>query len=270
MKSRLRRFACDWAPPALRRLIRRVRAQGGYAGDYRSWAVARAASRGYDAPAIFEKTLAAARAVRDGQAAWERDSVTFAEPAAQWPLLACLLRAAAANGGRLNVVDFGGAFGSAWWQHREWLAGLAEVRWAVVEQPHLVEAGRGEFANGVLQFFETIDAASAAGQPSVLLLSSVLPYVETPHALMADVVRRGFRHIIIDRTGYVEGARDRLTVQRVSPAIYDASYPCWFFARTGVWRHFADNYRLVAEWRGFDEADIAAEFRGLFLERKCL
>jgi putative methyltransferase (TIGR04325 family) len=268
MNPIFRELIRDWAPPALRRLIRRVRSQDGYSGDYRSWAEARAVTRGYDAPAIFEKTLAAARAVRNGQAAWERDGVTFAEPAARWPLLACLLQSGSMNGGRLNVIDFGGAFGSAWWQHRAWLAGLPEVRWAVVEQPNIVEAGRREFAKGGLEFFATIDAACEGGQPTVILFSSVLPYVEAPHALMADVVQRGFRHIIIDRTGFIAGDRDRLTVQRVPPEIYDASYPCWFFARAGVLRHFSGNYRLVTEWPGFDEANIAAEFRGLFLERK--
>ena len=228
MKSLLRRFACDWTPPMLRRLVRRMRSRCGFSGDYASWAEAHAASAGYDVPAILEKTMVAARAVRDGRAAWERDSVTFAEPAAHWPLLACLLCAATAAGGRLHILDFGGAFGSAWWQHRSWLDGI-EVKWAVVEQPRLVEAGRREFANGTLQFFETMDAACEGGQPTVLLLSSVLPYIEAPHAMLTDVTRRGFRHIIIDRTGFVAGERDRLTRQRVPPAIYDASYPCWFF-----------------------------------------
>jgi len=265
MSAALRQLARDWAPPVLRRLAGRTMRRGRFSGDYVSWAEACSNSGRYDAPAIFEKTLAAARAVRDGQAAWERDSVTFADPAAYWPLLACLLRVAAAGGGRLQVLDFGGAFGSTWWQHRSWFNGI-DVKWMVVEQPHIVEAGRREFANGTLQFFETMDAACAERQPAVVLLSSVLPYLETPHAVLADVARRGFRHIIIDRMGFVAGDRDRLTVQRVPPAIYEASYPCWFFAWAGVLRHFAAGYRLVAEWPSFDEADVAAEYRGLFLE----
>jgi putative methyltransferase (TIGR04325 family) len=262
----IRQFARDWTPPILRRWARRMAARHGYSGDFGAWAEARAISHGYDEPVIFEKALAATCAVRDGRVAWERDSVTFAAPEAHWPLLACLQRAASAGGGRLRVLDFGGAFGSAWWQHRSWLSEL-EVQWAVVEQAHMVEAGRREFANGTLQFFETMDAACAEGQPAVILLSSVLPYLESPHALLADVAQRGFRYIIIDRMGFVPGERDRLTVQRVPPVIYDASYPCWFFARAGVLHHFASDYRLVAEWPGFDEAGIAAEFRGFFLER---
>ena len=81
------------------------------------------------------------------------------------------------------------------------------------------------------------------------------------------VARRGFGHVLIDRTGFVSGAADRLTVQRVPPAIYDASYPCWFFAREKLLAPFAADYRVVAEWPSFDAVDIAAEFRGLLLER---
>ena len=66
--------------------------------------------------------------------------------------------AAAANGGRLEVVDFGGALGSTWWQHREELSALGLRRWVVVEQPQFIEAGR-EFAGEILGFAPTLAAA---------------------------------------------------------------------------------------------------------------
>lgn len=267
MNQTLRQFVQDWLPPALLRRARRVGRPRVFSGDYRSWAEARAASRGYEAPAIFEKAVAAARAVRDGRAAYERDTVRFDQPACHAPLLGALLRVATRNEGRLHVLDFGGALGSTWWQHRAWLEGISAVRWNVVEQAHFVAAGRREFERGSLRFHESIAACLAAGPLDVILLSSVLPYLEQPHALLADVARRSFRHVIIDRTGFVAGGRDRLTVQRVPPSIYDASYPCWFFDRERLLRPLAADYRVVAEWPTFDEADIPAEFRGLLLER---
>ncbi|MEI7552748.1 MAG: methyltransferase, TIGR04325 family [Verrucomicrobiota bacterium] len=254
-------------PAAVRRRLRRWRGGGTFTGDHATWARARAASGGYDAPAIFERTLAAARAVRDGRAAWERDTVLFADPACNRPLLAALRQAAAAEGGRLHVLDFGGALGSTWFQHRAWLADLAEVRWGVVEQPALVAAGKRELAAGPLRFHATLAEGDAAESPAVMLLSSVLPYLEAPHALLAEVRARGFRHLIIDRTGFVRRGRDRLTVQRVPPAIYPASYPCWFFDRAALLRPFAPGWRLAAEWATDDEVDIDARYGGLYLER---
>lgn len=267
MKSTLTGSARGWLPPALYSLLRGAFRPRVFTGDYGTWAEARAASRGYDRPEILERTVAAARAVRDGRAAFERDSVLFAEPAWHAPLLGALLRAAAAQSGRLQVIDFGGALGSTWWQHRGWLEGLAGLRWEVVEQPAVVAAGQREFAGGPLRFHDRLDACADAPAGQVLLLSSVLPYMEHPHELLADAARRGFGWILIDRTGFVPGPRDRLTVQHVPPSIYDASYPCWFFAREPLLRPLLPAYRVVAEWPTFDEADLGAEFRGLLLER---
>jgi putative methyltransferase (TIGR04325 family) len=257
----------DWLPPAALRLARRWTQVSSFSGDHPSWAEAKRNARGYDDPAIFEKAVAATRAVRDRQAAFERDTVLFAEPAIHGPLLAGLLRAAALEKGRLQVVDFGGALGSAWWQHRAWLAGLAEISWEVVEQPHFVAAGQREFEIGPLRFRASLDACAADPARAVMLLASVLPYLEQPHAVLGDIARRGFRHVLIDRTGFVRGPGDRLTVQRVPPSIYDASYPCWFFEREKLLRSLP-GYRVVAEWPGFDILDTGAESRGLLLERE--
>lgn len=256
-----------WLPRSLRRWIRRRLRGPLYAGDYATWPEALRDSRGYADPVITEKTLAAARAVRDGRASWERDTVLFHEQAKNAPLLAALQRAAAANQGRLHIVDFGGALGSTWWQHRAWLGELAEVRWWIVEQPTLVAAGQAEFTQGPLRFFESLAAAVAAGQPDTLLLSSVLPYLEAPHAVLTEARRLGFRRIIIDRTGFVTRGRDRLAVQHVPPSIYAASYPCWFFDREALLRPFAADWRVTAEWTCDDEVDIDAEHRGIVLER---
>lgn len=254
-------------PAPVRRWLRRRWYGAIFSGDFPSWAAARAASGGYDAEVIFARTIAAARAVRDGRAAWERDTVLFHEPAAHAPLLEALRAVANANGGRLSVLDFGGSLGSTWWQHRAWLGEFAEVRWSVVEQPRLVAIGQAEFARGPLRFYETIEACCAAERPEIVLLSGVLPYLEEPHALVREIAGRDFQRVIIDRTGFVTRGRDRLTVQRVPASIYEASYPCRFFDREKLLAPSARGWRIAAEWPTFDQADIAAEYRGLMLEK---
>ncbi len=267
MSSALKRFARAWLPPAAQRWARRLTQPAAYTGDYRTWQEAKAAARGYDDPAIFDKVVASARAVRDGHAAFERDSVTFAETAIHGPLVAGLLRAASKNEGRLHVIDFGGGFGSAWWQHRAWIDQGAEVTWEVIEQPHFVAAGREEFEVGPLRFRQSLDECTANPRSALILLSSVLPYLEKPHDLMAEIARRGFRHVLIDRTGFTRNHADRLTVQRVPKTIYDATYPCWFFSEERLLQPLAANYRVLVKWPSFDTVEIEAEFRGILLER---
>ncbi|MFA5057394.1 MAG: methyltransferase, TIGR04325 family [Opitutaceae bacterium] len=239
-----------------------------FRGNYATWSEARAASAGYDDAAVLDRMLGAARAVRSGRVAWDRDGATFAEPAVHAPLLAALRTVAAAQGGRLELVDFGGALGSTWWQYRPSLAGLATVRWRVVEQPHVAAAGRREFADTVLSFHDSLDDALAGAAPAAILLSSVLPYVEAPHALVADVLRRGFKHLIIDRTAFVTKGSERLAIQRVPPALGGGSYPCWLFERRSLLAPVEQGYRLAAEWPGFDDFGPGVAFRGFLYERK--
>ncbi len=69
----------------------RPTAAHGLSGDYRIWDEAMVASTGYDSGIILEKTKAARLKVKNGESAYERDSVLFDEIQYAWPLLACLM-----------------------------------------------------------------------------------------------------------------------------------------------------------------------------------
>ena len=108
-------------PPILVDAVRRVPTESQpdrlrFSGDFASWEEAAHASPGYAAPVILEKTRAALLRVKNGDAAYERDSVTFATIDYEFPLLACLLRAATEHDNRLSVLDFGGSLGSTYFQ----------------------------------------------------------------------------------------------------------------------------------------------------------
>lgn len=253
-------------PEPARRWWRRVRGPRLYHGNYASWAEVPADAKGYDDHAVLARVCAAARDVRAGRAAWDRDGVTFPNPMSNAPLLTALRAVAVAEGGRLDLVDFGGALGSTWWQHRLALADLGGVRWQVVERADFIAAGR-EFADQVLGFHATIEAALGAYPPRTILLSSVLPYLEHPYELLAEVVRRGFRHIIIDRTSFAADGRERLVVQHASPELGGGRYPCWVFSRSRLLESLGPEYALVAEWPGFDEVDPAVNYRGFHFQR---
>ena len=238
----------------------------GWEGDYRSWEEAKMCSGGYDQRHIMSQTLSAVKAVRNGLAAYERDSVVFAKPEYNWPLVACLMHVAARNKGRLSVLDFGGAFGSSYFQNKLWFDGLRELRWNIVEQPHYVEVGVKELQDAQLKFFQGIDMA-AKSNPNVVLLSGVLAYLQNPYEMLKQAQALACGHIIIDRTGFTLDATDRLTIQRVPPFIYEATYPCWFLSRERFMSTMTPAYELIAEFSGADEANIPSEYKG-FLFRK--
>ena len=234
------------SPPLLLDLIR-PKNRYGFTGNYKTWSEASLHSRGYNDPKILEKIKIAALKVKNGEAAYERDSVLFYESDYVWPLLASLLWIAGQNNNALNVLDFGGSLGSTYFQHRNFLKHLAFLKWNIVEQENFVKYGKELFEDEHLKFFCTIEECLADNKIDVLLASSVIQYIEKPYELLEKIIRLRFECILFDRTPFWE-EKDRLTIQKVPPRIYDASYPAWimnvvlfkeFFTKSG--------YNLLAE-----------------------
>ena len=267
----------DLTPPVLLRIVRRLRQTrrpippqdtSWWSGDYASWRDAQAESEGYDTQEILTRVKEAAVKVKRGEAAFERDSVAFAEPDYNWPLLGSLLYVASRSEGRLNVLDFGGSLGSSYFQNLPLLKHLTSLRWSVVEQLHFVTCGISEFQDEHLRFFATVEECIQDSQPDILLLSGVLPYLEHPHEFLEAVLRHPFRFVLIDRTALIPDDRDRLTLQRVPERICSGSYPCWFISRNRLMAHFSRNFRLLAEFRALDEGNTPVECRGFLFERE--
>jgi len=270
----IKSYAMDWLPPVLVRWLRKAR--GGaicFKGNFDTWDEATALCTGYDAESILAKVLAATLKVKSGAAAFERDSVLFDEMEYTWPVLAGLMWAAARNGGRLNVLDFGGALGSSYFQNREFLQTLSEVHWNVVEQEHYVAEGQANIQNDQLRFYRTIEDCLVVNQPNVVLLSSVLQYLESPFEIMKQLTVTGAACLLIDRTPFSDGDTDRILVQEVPPSIYKASYPMWVFSHQKLrnvletdWHIVASNLSPEAYVQTSDKFEFS--FQGMLLEAR--
>lgn len=248
------------------------RRKPGYYGNYASWADAARDSGGYDSGEILKKVTAAMMQVRDGKAAFERDSVIFDKIEYSWPLLAALLWIASQHGNSLKLIDFGGSLGSSYYQNREFLLHLDELSWNVVEQTSFVSCGREYFTNEHLHFHGSIEECLKAGKCETILFASVLPYMEKPFDIIDEAISAGFRYILIDRTPVIAGSRDRLTVQIVPPSIYEASYPAWFIGEEHLISHITRKYELVASFDSLvskiDLGGITAREKGYIFKRK--
>ena len=230
-------------------------------------------SSGYGSANILERVTQATRAVVSGAARYERDSVLFNEPDYPFPLLAALLRVAARDRGRLDVVDFGGSLGSIYRQCRPLLAGLSPIRWWVIEQAAFVASGTAEFSSEELQFADLLAEIPPNEGQRVILASSVLQYLEDPSATLQEFDNSSAQHLIVDRTPLSAQATDRLCIQHVPKQIYAASYPCWILSKSKLLEQLSRNWRLVCDFPGADgiartDDGVPFEFRGLVLERR--
>jgi len=267
--NRIKFIVMALVPPFLLALAQKMRGSRGlyFEGDYPSWQAALDAAGGYDTPAILARVREAALKVKNGDAVFERDSVCFDYEEYRWAALACLLRVAAENDGKLRVMDFGGSLGSFYFQHKKHFRDLKEVRWSVVEQPHYVACGREEFQDDKLKFYESINDCMAAGTVDVVFCSSVLEYLEKPYEVLEIMARSGVPYILFDRTPFIEGDCDRLTVQHVPATIYPASYPAWFFSEIRFFEAAKQlGLHVDVEFPAQDNVGIG-EFKGVLLGR---
>jgi len=249
-RQQCKRLLKDCLPPVVLRFLQRYRAQKAelyWEGDYPDWQSAVAASGGYDHDAIFTKVRDASRAVRDGRALWERDSVLFYHEEYHWPLLFGLMTVAAQNGGRLSVLDFGGALGSTYRQHRALLDTIPQFSWNIVEQSQIVHSGQEEFTTDILRFWSSMQECAAVSPPDVVLFSSVLQYLEEPYAVLEQAAAFQPKAILIDRTPFAEKS-ERITVQHVPPELYPASYPCRWLDRGRVDGILKSRYRCLPDY----------------------
>ncbi|MDR1561058.1 MAG: methyltransferase, TIGR04325 family [Holosporaceae bacterium] len=221
----------------------------GFFGDYSSWEdVEELCCGGYGRDGILQATLASTLKVKNGEAVFERDSFIFDEIQYSFGLLASLLKVAIENNNSLNVLDFGGALGSHYFQNKEFLKPVKIERWIVVEQEHYVKAGKEKIADGILEFAYSIDEVKNA---NVLIASSILQYLNTPYEWLQKLVDKEIPYMIFDRTAFSLENRDRLTLQKVPPEIYEAIVPSWFLSE----RRFLDvvrkKYQLISAFDSY-------------------
>nr|WP_295874983.1 methyltransferase, TIGR04325 family [uncultured Chitinophaga sp.] len=254
-------------------------AKFGWFGNYPSWLEAKKLTSGYEAKNILETTKKSLLLVKSGEAVYERDSVLFDTKEYPYAVIAALLYTAMKNGNKLHVIDFGGSLGTTWYQVKDFIPAGLVVTWAIVEQPAYVTEGRKYFEDDQLKFYYTIEEClKEVGVVHLIFLSGVVQNLEDPHAFLEELVRYPVNNILFDRTTFIKDQdTDRLTVQVVSPEIYDAQYPVWFFNEACFLHHF-QSFNIKTEFFPYveGEKDIAiddqfiAYGKGFFFERKIM
>lgn len=254
-------------PPLLLRIYQNITTKYGFFGTYSSWDKAKKASTGYDSDLILDKVRDSMLKIKTGEAVYERDSVVFNAIQYSWPLLAGLLWIASKNDNKLSIIDFGGSLGSTYFQYKNFLSNLDDLKWSIIEQTKFVTCGKEMFENEQLHFFYDLESCLEQVKANVILLSAVLQYLENPYSFLEKIINMNFKYILFDRTPFLEKGNERITIQRVPPSIYTASYPAWFFNKEKFLNVFSEKYKLIAEFDAHDKVNILSVFKGFIFER---
>jgi putative methyltransferase (TIGR04325 family) len=243
--ARLRAALQLLTPPIVWRLVRRGRRRGPLEGPFASWDAASQRATGWDSPRIVEQALAAALEVRDGAAAFERDSVAHGQIIYSPTILAALMLAVDRHR-RLEVVDFGGGLGSNYFQNLKLIRALsnAPASWRVVERPALARIGVDQFQTEQLRFHD--DLAAVRLERPVVLFTGSLQYVADAFGLLETAMAMT-DIIALDRVLVYAEAEHGIFVQRLDAKRFGpVTLPTWCFARAALIDWFAARgFRLV-------------------------
>lgn len=243
-------------------------------GPFENWDVVSKDFGGYDDGDILEKCKNSLLKVKNGEAVYERDSVLFNEIQYSWPILASLQKVALENSGSLNILDFGGSLGSSYFQNKTFLNSIKNLSWNIVEQEHFVSCGQEFFQNSELKFYKSIDLCLEENSVDVLLLSSVLQYLDKPLEFFETLKKYHFKYIIVDRTTFTDGLESKLMVQTVPESIYSASYPCWFISSSEFKGGYSDSFINISDFESFCDGpsqiinEIHVSWKGCLLKLK--
>ena len=234
-------------PPVVWNALVRIYSPGiVYKGNFATWHEASNASTGYGSDEILGRVISATDRVLAGEAAFERDGVTFSRIEYPYHLIAPMLSAALKADSRLSVLDFGGSLGSTYRQCRPMLSAVSSISWNVIEQNIFVSAGRARYQNDELAFYFGIDEIEGQRRPNVLLFASVLQYLPDPSGILKKATEgTDVSYLMIDRTPFWHGHDDRVLVQEVPRSIYSASYPMWVFSYSRLLAELANDWLLV-------------------------
>lgn len=269
MLTQLKPVMKELIPPIILKAYNKIRNNSyGLFGNYQSWEAAMKDSVGYDSDVILNKVRDSLLKVKKGEAIGEKDSCLFDKNQYSCPVLAGLLRIASIKGNKLSVLDFGGSLGSYYYQLRHFLSDLDELRWSIVEQEKFVRCGQEFFEDNELKFYYDIENCLMYENPDVILLSGVIQYLPDPYAFLENLVKYNFDYIVFDRTPFIEGCKERLTVQKVDPKIYEASMPAYFFNQDKFLSYLTEFYDFLGGFESPDKVNIPSSFKGFFFKRK--
>ena len=235
-------------PPLLLKPFRKLNSAFTISGSYSSWEAAVKNSNGYNEDSIVEKVKNSLLKVQNGDAVAERDSVLLDEIPYSWPVLSVMLKVS--RKGSLRVLDFGGSLGSSYFYYKNWLSDI-ELEWFIIEQENFVEAGKKHFENETLKFFNSVNTLSSV---NVILLSSVLQYLPDPWSILSELIELDAEYICIDRTILSKDSRGKIAIQKVSPKIYEASYPVRLIPEKTLIDFLSEKYIKIAEYPGIESA----------------
>ncbi len=258
-------------PPIIYEYLKKLFKKRSIRGSFKNWTDAKNNSDGYDSIKILEKVLEATLcAIKEG--GYERDGIHFIDQQYSWPIVCGVLLGAIRSPKCIQVLDFGGALGGLYLQHKKILDLVSNLRWGIIEQKCFVDAGKKHINVKNLDFYYSFYNYLKNVNPDVVIFSSSLQYLENIEEILDEVIKSDANFLVIDRTPFHQASDHHIKIQFVPKNIYNASYPIRIFSKQALLSRLGASWELIASGaspEGVMLADDGSEisFEWLIMER---
>lgn len=222
----------------IKHLYRCIRGYGWY-GNYLTWNRALAKTSGYNSDSIHDVNLEVTKRVLNGEGTYVRDGAIFFDRSYDFHILTYILAKSSPQGSvGLNFIDFGGNYASFYIKNRDFIEKYIQIDYRVIELKELVDRSESIASHfRGLSFHYDLESAlnKFNSDNSMLLLSSVLGYIDDYQNLLSSLLKQGFSYVFVDRTLVTSSDGNRICVQKVHPALVKkSSYPCRIFSEKSL------------------------------------
>ena len=216
-----------------------------FTGDYRSWPAALKASLSYDDNKIFLKSRESFLQVINKKAKYERDSVLFYSESINYPLINILKKIQKTKRSCLNVLDFGGSFGSTYFQNYSILKNKNKFDWAIIEKPRIVKFMKKIKLEDNLSFYLSVSNYVTKYRPDIVIFSGVIQYLRKPNKIINYFIKKKVKNFFFLKTPFFYD-KEVIKVQNVPSYIYKSSYPIIILNESRFLKLFTDNnYKII-------------------------
>jgi len=237
---RMKLFFKNLIPPIFLILFRRIFSlhEIKFIGPFENWNIAKNYCNGYDSEAIIEKVKNAALKVKNGEYAYERDSILFKKKEYNWFLITSIYQSIKGKE-KLKIIDFGGSLGSTYFQNKDIFTNF-EIEWSIVEQDTFVNIGKKYFQNEELLFHNNINNLPITNY-NICIISSSLQYIENYTSILDSIFLKEPEYILLDRTVITYKSNNLIYIQKNPKNINMSSYPTHIFSESKLLNYFNNN-----------------------------
>ena len=220
-------------------------------GSFKNWNKAILNSGTYNNKEIFINLKKSFLKIINNEACFERDSVTFNYEKLNKPLISLLEKIRKNKKKKfLRILDFGGSFGSTYFQNKKIFHDELKYQWDIIEQIKIVDFANKTLKIKNLNFYKSINHYIRNNNPDIVLFSSVLHYLEFPFQIIEKFFKKKIGYFIVLKTPFTKTS-SQIRIQVNPQYIYKANYPIRIFNET-LFKSFFKNKKYQVQNLNWD------------------